>query len=114
MTTTTWTHPPACASRLELPWLTDVADVTPEQVDAMRAVCHACPALFECLAAVDDLDVTGGWWAGADRDPHAAPVPAPEWADAPGQVWVPMVVPGYLIEQAAFDVTVLGTADKVA
>ena len=46
----------------------------------MRAVCDACPVVLDCLAAVDALDVTGGWWAGADRDPDTlAPAP-PTWA----------------------------------
>lgn len=68
---TLWAARAACAGRLDLPWTTDAADVTPWQAVTMRAVCAGCPVLLDCLAAVDDLDVTGGWWAGRDRDPNA-------------------------------------------
>ena len=75
-----WQAHAACAGRPDLPWLTDAAHVTAWQAAAMRAVCEACPVVLDCLAAVDALDVCGGWWAGADRDPDTlAPVP-PEWA----------------------------------
>ena len=65
-----WTASAACARRTDLPWTRDAADVTPWQAETMRVLCRACPVLLDCLAAVDELDVTGGWWAGADRDPH--------------------------------------------
>ena len=78
-----WEAHAACAARPDLPWLTDAAHVTGAQAAAMRAVCDACPVVLDCLAAVDALDVTGGWWAGADRDPDTlAPTP-PAWA-SPG------------------------------
>lgn len=67
----TWNNRPACADRLDLPWTSDSIDVTQWQAVTMAAVCETCPAMFECLAAVDALDVTGGWWAGTDRDPMA-------------------------------------------
>ena len=122
---TNWMARAACASRLDLPWTQDAAQVTPWQVVTMRAICADCPVLFDCLNAVDDLDVTGGWWAGHDRDPHAdvshlAPpdfatddTPAPP-APAPLQglavAWVP--VRGkrgrVLAEQAAFTFDGLG------
>lgn len=80
-----WAASAACAGRLDLPWTRDTADLTAWQAETMRATCAACPVLLDCLAAVDDLDVTGGWWAG--RDPKApAPARAPEWALA----WVPV------------------------
>lgn len=84
---TQWTARAACASRLDLPWTLDAAAVTPWQAATMRAVCGDCPVLFDCLAAVDDLAVTGGWWAGADRDPHAdlSHLNPPAWA-VPGDL----------------------------
>ena len=77
-----WTDRAACADRLDLPWTRDAADVTPWQAATMRAICSTCPALFDCLAAVDALDVTGGWWAGHDRDPNAdlSHLASPDWA----------------------------------
>ncbi|MCG7321620.1 hypothetical protein [Arsenicicoccus bolidensis] len=95
---TTWIEAGACAHRLDLPWTTDLADVTAWDAEAMRSTCAACPVLLDCLAAVDDLDVTGGWWAGHDRDPHTYTVhpDAPTWAtstpDVPaaGTTWQPL------------------------
>lgn len=81
-----WTGRAACARRLDLPWTTDAADVTPWQAETMRAVCSGCPVLFDCLAAVEDLAVTGGWWAGHDRDPSAD---APHHAGHPWAVHDP-------------------------
>lgn len=76
-----WTADAACASRTELPWLMDRADIDDWDKLRMRTVCDTCPVLLDCLAAVDDLDVTGGWWAGHDRAPHAFTVtPTPDWA----------------------------------
>ncbi len=121
---TNWMARAACASRLDLPWTLYAAEVTPWQAVTMRAICTDCPVLFDCLAAVDDLDVTGGWWAGADRDPradvsHLAP---PDFATdtgantddgdvaSPMVAWVP--VRGkrgrVLAEQAAFTLDGLG------
>ena len=114
---TNWMARAACAGRLDLPWTLDAADVTPWQAATMQAICDGCPALFDCLAAVDDLDVTGGWWAGADRDPRAdlAHIAPPAWAtddsSAPSSVsaglvvaWVPVTGKRgrVLGEQAAF------------
>ncbi|WP_286958652.1 hypothetical protein [Arsenicicoccus sp. UBA7492] len=80
---TTWMRGAACAARPELPWLTDTTNLSAWDAETMRTVCDSCPVLLDCLAAVDDLDVTGGWWAGQDRDPHAAPAPAaPAWVPA--------------------------------
>lgn len=123
-TSTHWSGRAACADRLDLPWTTDAADVTAWQAATMRAICADCPALFDCLAAVDDLDVTGGWWAGTDRDPHAqtAHLDPPAWATddpapAPASTglvvsWVP--VRGkrgrLLAEQAAFALDGVGVA----
>ena len=79
-----WTARAACADRLDLPWTIDASGVGPWEAAAMRAVCSDCPVLLDCLNAVDDLDVTGGWWAGADRDPAAltAHLDPPAWAVA--------------------------------
>ena len=97
-----WQAHAAGATRTDLPWLTDAAHVTAWQAAAMRAVCDACPVVLDCLAAVDALDVTGGWWAGADRDPDTLALAVPAWAVAePGDheaqdgaavltVWVPV------------------------
>lgn len=78
-TTTAWMRQAACAGRPELPWTTDTVDVHPLTQLSMSLVCRDCAVRVECVAAVDDLGITGGWWAGADRDPAAVPMPAPEW-----------------------------------
>lgn len=108
-----WTSRAACANRPDLPWTRDMADLHPLHAATMRAVCDGCPVVFDCLAAVDDLDVTGGFWAGADRDPNAAdPLARPDWVTAPGEpsatsvetgvCWMPRRVMGTVHEQGAY------------
>ncbi|MCG7320809.1 hypothetical protein [Arsenicicoccus bolidensis] len=88
MTRDAWTLAAACAGRPDLPWTTDAAHVPNIAADAMRSVCDACPVVLDCLAAVDTLDVTGGWWASTDRDPDAAPIgSALNDRDAVAVVW---------------------------
>lgn len=84
---TAWMAGAACARRPDLPWTTDTADVSAWDAATMRTLCQHCPVLFDCLDAVDYLGVTGGWWAGRDRDPYAVDLPpAPAWAVE----WVPV------------------------
>jgi len=92
-----WVAAASCSARLDLPWTRDHADLSAWDVETMRAVCDGCPVVLDCLAAVDALDVTGGWWAGVDRDPHAFTVEvAPAWArtianvPVAGTTWVPL------------------------
>ncbi|WP_029211006.1 hypothetical protein [Arsenicicoccus bolidensis] len=66
-----WQASAACAPRLDLPWTADRADLTEWQAISMTAICDACPVLTACTSAVAALDITGGWWAGTDRDPLA-------------------------------------------
>lgn len=107
MTSTDWTSQAACADRLDLPWTQDMAELHPLHTLTMAGICQGCPVLLDCLAAVDDLDITGGFWAG--RDPRAAePVPAPDWATtepaAPEPVlcWIPRRSHGTPYGQGAF------------
>lgn len=73
----------ACVRRPDLPWTSDAEHVTPWQALTMGAVCDSCPALVECRRAVDAFAVTGGFWAGQDRDPDAAqPVLPAQWMQA--------------------------------
>lgn len=69
--TPTWDSSAACADRLDLPWTHDRADITDWQAVTMTAICDTCPVLAACATTVAALDVTGGWWAGTDRDPYA-------------------------------------------
>lgn len=86
MSATEWIARAACATRLDLPWTRDESDVSAWQALSMQLVCGACPVLAECLAAVEGLDVTGGWWAGQDRDPHQE---TPD-KEAVGLSWFPI------------------------
>lgn len=63
----TWQQNAACAEQPDLPWLSDHTDVSEWQAATMQAVCRECPVLANCRAAVAELDVTGGWWAGQDQ-----------------------------------------------
>lgn len=63
-----WMADAACADRLDLPWITDSSAVAARTVRAMRAVCDGCPVRVACASYVVTADVTGGTWAGKDRD----------------------------------------------
>lgn len=95
-----WESRAACSLRRDLPWTTDATSVTDRQGAAMRQVCASCPVLLDCLAAVDELDVTGGWWAGADRD--AWPPTETRRSSGPEVCWKPRRVRGSTHQQAAF------------
>ncbi len=66
-----WMRDGACVDRLDLPWLVDSARIPRWQLLALRATCAGCLVLSECAAHVATTGVVGGFWAGADRDPHA-------------------------------------------
>ncbi|WP_425412299.1 WhiB family transcriptional regulator [Luteipulveratus mongoliensis] len=80
----------ACTTRPDLPWTDDAADVSPWDALSIRETCATCPVRLACAAHAYARGVTGGWWAGADRDPDAASVPEPTWdpprKDAPAGV----------------------------
>lgn len=66
-----WMRLAACPSRLDLPWLADTEQVSAWEVIGMRSVCATCPVFVLCRAHVHATGVTGGWWAGTDRDPNS-------------------------------------------
>jgi hypothetical protein len=83
---TRWMRDAACVPGL--PWTTDTADVERLPVvlvDLMRATCEGCPVRAACEDYVSREEISGGWWAGADRDPEAV------WALVE---WVPVTGPG--------------------
>lgn len=66
-----WMSDAACARLPDLPWLADTGTAPDVLVDIMREVCATCPVSADCSAYVDTARITGGWWAGEDRDPEA-------------------------------------------
>ncbi|MGL4744715.1 MAG: WhiB family transcriptional regulator [Dermatophilaceae bacterium] len=74
-----WQALGSCGARVDLPWTTDTTDVSVWDAEAMRTVCESCPVRAACDTWATDHDVTGGWWAGKDRDPHAGSAPSPSW-----------------------------------
>lgn len=62
----------SCLATPGLPWTSDTAEVPSVLVEEMTAICGSCTVGLACAAYVAGSDVTGGFWAGADRDPHAA------------------------------------------
>ena len=40
-----WLTDASCATRPDLPWTADAADVTADEASRMHAVCQACPVL---------------------------------------------------------------------
>jgi len=73
---------PACAARLDLPWVLDTGDLKRRHGDLhgalivheMRRVCAGCPVRTRCADAA--ADETGGWWAGSDRSRPSVHAPA--------------------------------------
>lgn len=67
-----WMRHGACLDMPGLPWTSDTDHVPTVLVQEMTAICEACPVRLACAAHVAGGHVTGGFWAGADRDPDAA------------------------------------------
>lgn len=68
-----WMGHCACArpAHRGLPWLDDTHNLPPVLVDLMRDVCVSCPVFANCAGYAATTDVTGGFWAGFDRDSFA-------------------------------------------
>ncbi len=82
--TARWMRHAACATRPDLPWITDTALSTRAQVRAMTRVCAGCPVRNHCAAYATETGITGGFWASRDRDVFAA-----QRLDATGRSYQP-------------------------
>lgn len=84
-----WMDKSAC-SQVDLPWITDTAQLSPGVVEKMRQTCAACPVLHQCADFAVRTHVNAGWWAGADwshgRRRGAEVEPAPQAQPIPRQV----------------------------
>ena len=67
-----WMPLAACLARPDLPWTTDTSSSSRAQVQAMTRVCSACAVHNHCAVYAVEAHITGGFWAGSDRDPLAA------------------------------------------
>ena len=65
-----WMHRATCVDRLDLPWTTDTADLPVGAPAAMATVCAECPVRDACAGFVVAAGITGGTWAGLDRNPN--------------------------------------------
>lgn len=67
-----WMDAASCATpeKRGLPWTTDGAQVPFVLAELMAETCESCPVRLACAAFVTRANITGGWWAGLDRDPH--------------------------------------------
>jgi hypothetical protein len=83
-----WLDWASCAERPDLPWIAAASQVSREDAQRMSAVCRACPVLDACQGAASSWRVTGGWWAGAQRDLDDEAGASLE----PVAVWVPVTV----------------------
>ena len=63
-----WMRVGSCVDRPDLPCTTDTDRLRPVQVRAMSRVRGGCPVRNYCAAYATTADVTGGFWAGHDRD----------------------------------------------
>ena len=82
MSTPDWMSQAACARFPDLPWIADTNRAPDVLVDIMREICAGCPVANACAAYVDTARITGGWWAGKDRDPETI------WSHVE---WVPVI-----------------------
>ena len=69
--TSRWMPQAACLARPDLPWTTDTSSSSRAQVHAMTRVCSRCPVRNYCAAYAVEAHITGGFWAGSDRDTQA-------------------------------------------
>lgn len=63
-----WVRDAGCGVRPDLPWTVDGHLLRVPQVRAMERVCRGCPVRNHCAAYAVEGTVTGGFWAGHDRD----------------------------------------------
>jgi hypothetical protein len=72
---TDWMRDAACgrSDTAELPWISDRPATDPDAIQAMRAVCLACPVFTACGQFVVSTRVSGGFWAGRHRDASQYP-----------------------------------------
>lgn len=68
-----WMTDAACATResRDLPWTTDTALLPPVVVEIMKDTCDDCVVRSACNSYAFKR-VSGGMWAGIDRDPDSA------------------------------------------
>ena len=86
--TSRWMPQAACLVRPDLPWATDTGSSSRAQVHAMTRVCSRCPVRNHCAAYAVEAHITGGFWAGKDRDQLA-----PRVLDSSGRPYQP-ALPG--------------------
>ena len=73
-----WRDGALCQTVPDLPWISDPATVSLDQLTVMQAVCAACMVCFECLEYAGCHGVTAGFWAGVFG--HVEPRPGGELA----------------------------------
>jgi hypothetical protein len=68
-----WRNGALCQTVPDLPWISDLATVSLDQLSVIEAICGACMVCFECLEYAGCHDVTAGFWAGAFRQVESMP-----------------------------------------
>ena len=86
--TSRWMPQAAWLARPDLPWTTDTGPLSRAHVQAMTRVCSRCPVRNHCAAYAVEEHITGGFWAGKDRDQLA-----PRVLDSSGHPYQP-ALPG--------------------
>ena len=74
MSTPAWMKDAACAApeNRDMPWTTDTALLPPVVVEIMATTCDDCVVRSACNTYAVVERVSGGMWAGIDRDPNTA------------------------------------------
>lgn len=68
MTNTDWMSEAACRRYPKLGWVTDTILLGLGERSTMAVICERCPVRTACEQYVQDKQITGGFWAGQDRD----------------------------------------------
>ena len=89
--TSRWMPQAACLDSPDLPWTTDTGHLSRAKVQAMTRVCSRCRVRNHCAAYAVEAHITGGFWAGSDRDPLAAC--RPDCTDTPLEPALPGPAP---------------------
>ena len=84
-----WLEMASCATRSDLPWIAEPADVTSSDAEKMTALCASCPVHDSCTETAAAWEVSAGWWAGSPRDDTPCETPEPM---EPVGLWAPVVV----------------------
>lgn len=64
----TWMRHALCVDYPKLGWIKERSSVGLGEEATMAVICDRCPVRLACAAYVERNEITGGFWAGQNRD----------------------------------------------